>query len=104
MFYFTRRDYLLYSAYPVFFIDSLSQSLSITQHHTIDALIHRLDSLPAAPSVQEESAAKGLMQRLVPTRADHENSLVALYLLLDPYCFVSSIRCCKYHKKGYDSP
>uniref|UniRef100_A0A1J3GKV9 Alpha-N-acetylglucosaminidase n=1 Tax=Noccaea caerulescens TaxID=107243 RepID=A0A1J3GKV9_NOCCA len=42
-----------------------SQSLS-KQHPIIDGLLHRLDSLRQIPSVQE-SAAKGLLQRLIPS-------------------------------------
>lgn len=42
-------------------------SQSLSKHHpTIDRLLNRLDSLLPTSSVQE-SAAKGLLQRLLPT-------------------------------------
>ncbi|KAF8054614.1 hypothetical protein N665_1323s0003 [Sinapis alba] len=43
------------------------QSLSL-QHPAIDGLLHHLDSLRPSSSVQE-SAAKGLLQRLIPTHS-----------------------------------
>lgn len=65
-----------------------SQSLSL-QHPAINPLLHRLDSLRPTSSVQE-SAAKGLLQRLIPTHShSFEFSIISKVLpfLLLTLCF-----------------
>lgn len=73
-------------------VHSLSLSL---QHPAINGLLHRLNSLRPTSSVQE-SAAKGLLQRLIPTHShSFEFTIISKVLpFLSPYTLFSSVFVC----------